>query len=77
MNSCPSSWPCAPFANLKSEAMFAPFARAVCCGNSPHTGACGCARLEKRTQAKAAPATRAKAKPDSPPAPNRKAQRTW
>lgn len=62
MNSCPFSWPCAPFANLKREAMSAPFASAVCCGNSPHTGACGHARLEKRTQAKAVPAPRAKRK---------------
>lgn len=34
--------------------MFAPFASAVCCENSPHARACGLARLEKRTQAKAA-----------------------
>lgn len=76
MNSCPSSWPCVPFANLKREATFAPFASAVCCENSPHARACGLARLEKRTQAKAALAQRAKAKPDGPLAPNRKAQHT-
>lgn len=66
----------APFTNLKREAMFAPFTSAVCCGNSPQTGACGRAKLEKRTQAKAALVPRVKAKPDGPLAPNRKAQHT-